>query len=768
MIFESLYIADFGKLSEMHLRFSDGVNIIEGANESGKSTICAFLQFIFYGLAGRADEKLRYISWKTSRAAGTLTFFEGEQHYRVEREVICVTGPDGKNNFRERCAIFDADTNQIVFKGQSPGDVFFGVSSLVFESTAYIRQAGESKVGGSELGEEAENILFSGNESINAKKALDKLDEARVFLMHKSRRGGKIADLETERDTVSAQLETAKEASENIIYLEGTQRQLSEKKANAEENLAAVDAELEQYERWTLKKAYLRRKAEKARLAETEERLAAVKNPTERGGADVTAESYITWLESKQRELELAESKRADAQEELDNATQKLDSMSEKIEIFERFGARSGAKTRAALIERAHASKKRIRSANRLAVLFFLLFALSLGAGIYALTQYSLESLSCIIPLCVVPVALALGVIFLCRKREPKRVIADICKRFSCKNYSEFEELVRAASEDEAYMLYITTAREEAEDHFSEASDRLDMVSAEILKALNRDGFPVSDRTSTTLANAIAECRKAQTEIAKLEAAREEQMHRIAEIEESLSAYPKDYLREACTADYDEDAMAAFNLQAKKREHEFHAGAIASLTDRLHKIEVELSALLATSVHPTELAEEKASLDAQIASLTDKWNAYMLAIESLESASGKLREGLSPKIAKSASKLMGALTDGKYDTVGVDRDFGLSFSADGMTHDVSSLSAGTGDLAYICLRIALIELMYQKAMPPFLFDESFVRMDNGRLAKMLSLISKYAERHIQSILFTCHHREQKLMENLGECHVLSI
>ena len=63
MTFESIYIKSFGKLNGKKIVFSDGVNIIEGANESGKSTIGAFIQFIFYGLPSKTSEKLRYISW---------------------------------------------------------------------------------------------------------------------------------------------------------------------------------------------------------------------------------------------------------------------------------------------------------------------------------------------------------------------------------------------------------------------------------------------------------------------------------------------------------------------------------------------------------------------------------------------------------------------------------------------------------------------------------------------------------------------------------
>ena len=146
----------------------------------------------------------------------------------------------------------------------------------------------------------------------------------------------------------------------------------------------------------------------------------------------------------------------------------------------------------------------------------------------------------------------------------------------------------------------------------------------------------------------------------------------------------------------------------------------------------------------------------------------MLAIETLNTASGKLREGISPKLAKNAGKLFSAMTDGKYETIGLDTDFVLSFTDGTMMRDGTALSAGTSDLAYICLRMALIELLYKRSVPPFLFDESFVRMDDSRMEKVLTLIYKYSQRNYQSIIFTCHSREKDTMQSIGAHQILSI
>ncbi len=769
MIFESLYIKSFGKLAGYSLRFSEGVNILEGANESGKSTVCAFIRFMFYGLPSKTEEKLHYISWQTAMAGGSLTFREGDARYRIEREVICSTSGDGKTSFRERLAVYDAETNLVKYKNESPGEIFFGVSANTFDSTAYIRQSGETRVGGSALGEEAENILFSGNESINTKKALTKLDGARAFLLHKNRKGGKIAELEAQREEIAVKLEDAKKASGDIIYLEGTHRQLTEKKEDSERRLKDVSAELEEFNRYSVKKACLRSKTEKQRLAETEKKIEALRTSPDHNGHDIATVDFIHLLEEKQSALELATTRYGDAENRLKEADDKLSEMKEKLDIFRSFGANEGKTHREELIARTEDLKK-TRSTCRIGMAVTLIAALVfavLGA-MFLFSMPDIPKALSYVCLALAPICLIPCVIFLLNGSKAGHAIGSICAKFGCRNEAEFSELVNKAAKDETYMIFITGNRDEASDKFNAASDRLERVSSDTIKILREYGFTVHENTAVSVSEALELCRETRTEIAKLSASANELRGRIAAIADDLSVYSDDYLREALFKEYDEPAMEVFNLAAKKRDRDFLQGSVNSLTERIHGMELELATLRAGNFKPTELAEQKAVLDDEIEALTKKWAAYMLAIESIEHASGKLREGISPKIAGNAGRLMNAISAGKYDTLGVDLDFSLSFTAEGATHDASYLSAGTGDLAYICLRIALIELLYKKSMPPFIFDESFVRMDDDRLARMIALIHKYGERGCQSIILSCHDRERKLSDRIGSYHHLAI
>ena len=50
------YGASFGLITDLTLEFSDSINVIEGQNESGKSTIAAFIKYMLYGFDGSDSE----------------------------------------------------------------------------------------------------------------------------------------------------------------------------------------------------------------------------------------------------------------------------------------------------------------------------------------------------------------------------------------------------------------------------------------------------------------------------------------------------------------------------------------------------------------------------------------------------------------------------------------------------------------------------------------------------------------------------------------
>lgn len=72
-----LYIKNFGRFSEQHFYIKDGVQVIYGENEYGKSTLQAFIRAMLFGME-REEEKLRQrmISVSTSRGKIRITMPE--------------------------------------------------------------------------------------------------------------------------------------------------------------------------------------------------------------------------------------------------------------------------------------------------------------------------------------------------------------------------------------------------------------------------------------------------------------------------------------------------------------------------------------------------------------------------------------------------------------------------------------------------------------------------------------------------------------------
>lgn len=81
-------------------------------------------------------------------------------------------------------------------------------------------------------------------------------------------------------------------------------------------------------------------------------------------------------------------------------------------------------------------------------------------------------------------------------------------------------------------------------------------------------------------------------------------------------------------------------------------------------------------------------------------------------------------------------------------------SADDPTpRDTAYLSAGTADLLYLSVRLALCELTCPTDDPcPLVLDDTLVNFDDARAKRAMALFREIAQ-HRQVILFTCHERD---------------
>ena len=149
-------------------------------------------------------------------------------------------------------------------------------------------------------------------------------------------------------------------------------------------------------------------------------------------------------------------------------------------------------------------------------------------------------------------------------------------------------------------------------------------------------------------------------------------------------------------------------------------------------------------------------------------DAYLLATQKLEEASLVLRSRITPALSGQASAFLEHATEGKYQTVGISDDFHLSYSDGNTTRSTDYLSCGTKDLAYLGLRLGLVKALFKDEQIPLVFDESFARLDDRRLATVFTYLSDFATDGGQIILMTSGKREKKYADAMGNCNVIQM
>lgn len=183
MRIQELIISNFGKFTDEHITLSDGINVVYGENESGKSTVHTFIKSMFFGLErgrGRAsvnDTFSMYEPWGNANYySGMLRFKSGGKHFCIERnfdkyskkaKLICED--DG-----EELSVADGDLEMILG----------GLKASVYDDTVSIGQLnvqpGQTLAG--ELKNYATNYYSTGNSDIDLEEAFGLLNKKKKLI----------------------------------------------------------------------------------------------------------------------------------------------------------------------------------------------------------------------------------------------------------------------------------------------------------------------------------------------------------------------------------------------------------------------------------------------------------------------------------------------------------------------------------------------------------------------------------------------------------
>ena len=240
MIIREANIGKFGKLENQKYQFAPQINVIYGANESGKSTLMQFLKAMLFGLEKTRVRKTldtynRYEPWDTpAYFYGSMMFETGQQQFLLERNFY----------YKEKRArlvnIRDGEELSVEYGDL---DMLLGnVSAAAYENTCCIGQ--EQLLPGRELGvlleDERSNLAQTGSGDFQLSKALQELEQKRKNA-EKTRK-----ELDQQRLSHIHQLEVNQQVLErDIAGLKAQQEKQSTQQGTVQEQVRALQQQME-------------------------------------------------------------------------------------------------------------------------------------------------------------------------------------------------------------------------------------------------------------------------------------------------------------------------------------------------------------------------------------------------------------------------------------------------------------------------------------------------------------------------------------------
>lgn len=230
MYIKEINIDSFGCFNNKSIKLENGFNMIYGPNESGKSTLMAFVVFAFYGVKIKKNkEKLtfkeRYMPWNSKQMSGEVVFVFNENTYSLRRTQASV---------KKEVTLYCIETGESITDRSildNVGGYFFGISAETFYKTVFLN-AFSGDISGEKSGEintRLTNLFESGEEEVSYREISDIITNEILSLTSTKRKDAVIPNITQKLDALNSELKNRKLFEEEATRLKDTKSKLEAK-----------------------------------------------------------------------------------------------------------------------------------------------------------------------------------------------------------------------------------------------------------------------------------------------------------------------------------------------------------------------------------------------------------------------------------------------------------------------------------------------------------------------------------------------------------
>ena len=236
-----LKINSYGKLKDKEIKLENGINLIRGKNESGKSTLINFIISSFYGISKNKNGKEisdyeKYKPWSGEDFSGTLEYeLDNNEKYQIYRDFNKKNPKIFNSNMEDISKNFNIDKNK--------GNEFFyeqtKIDEDLFLSTIAINQD-EVRLEDKDqnfLIQKIANLAQTGDDKTSFNKVIERINRKQL------------EDIGTERtrekpiNIVSKNLQELQNEKENLQKYENFKYEYQEKENNLNDEIENLEKE---------------------------------------------------------------------------------------------------------------------------------------------------------------------------------------------------------------------------------------------------------------------------------------------------------------------------------------------------------------------------------------------------------------------------------------------------------------------------------------------------------------------------------------------
>ena len=698
--------ATFGKLEHATLELKHGLNVITAPNEWGKSTWCAFLVAMLYGVDTRAKttknalaDKDRYVPWSGSPMSGRIDLNWNGRDITIERRTKNRI-PLGE--FRAYETVSGLPVAELT--ATNCGVTLLGVEQSVFRRAGFIRHA-DLPVGQDEaLRRRLNALVTTGDDSGAADRLAEKLKE----LKNKCRynRSGLLPQAEAERDALE----------EKLAEIDRLDTQI----ARHEEQLEKTGRLLKQLQNHRQTMAYNKMLADNARVEQarvtmeqfqrkSEDLANRCKDQPGRENTEIAISQLSAFREqwnALQAEFQLIPEEPMPPRLEAPFAGMTLEEGREMCrKDTGRFCDVSDSKAPLLLVL--------VGVFGILATVMLIFLRAYLFAGISGAAAL---------------IALGWGVL---EKRSMKNQTLDLLAKYGHGDWKRWADPLDAYEEElsgywAARKEYLALKADLENRHAALQEQRDSLCGNEDPDRLLEQWREIRDLWDA-YDNVQQEVFRASSHYEALRA-----MVHVVE---------KPAMPDTLGHPEEETVRLLRECGAEQQRLQNRLGQYQGRRDSLGSREI------------AQRQVEK--IRARVRQLEDTYSALAIAQEALAAARAELQRRFAPRITKRAQQLLEQMTGGRYHSVTMQEDFSLQASAaqEDTLRDALWRSDGTMDQLYLALRLAVAEELTPRA--PLVLDDVLVRFDDRRMSEAVKILRDLAKNR-QVILFTCQGRENEV------------